>query len=73
MVRNAPYADLIVRLKPTLSAITRAASPRAIDQATEWGRASVEPTLPVITRLLEPVWWEGARPPFAESRPRSRR
>jgi hypothetical protein len=69
MVRNAPYADLLVRFKPTLSAITLAASPRAIDRTTEWGRASVEPALPVITRLLEPVWWEGERPPFAEGRP----
>jgi hypothetical protein len=69
MVRNAPYADQLVRFKPTLSAITLAASPQAIDRATEWGRASIEPALPVIKRLLEPVWWDGERPPFADGRP----
>lgn len=62
LVRNAPYADQLVRFKPTLSAINLAASPRGIDQAAVWGRASVEPALPVIRRLLEPVWWDGERP-----------
>jgi hypothetical protein len=68
MIRNAPYADQVVRFKPTLSVLTLAASPDAIDRATGWGRASVQPALPVIKRLLEPVWWEGERPPMTEAR-----
>jgi hypothetical protein len=68
MVRNAPYADQLVQFKPTLSAVTLAASPTAIDQTKHWGRASVEPALAVIKRLLEPAWWEGERAPFVDGR-----
>jgi hypothetical protein len=63
MVRNAPFADRIVQFSPTLSPVTLAASEGAIDRALEWGRRSVEPALPMIKRLMEPVWWEGDGPP----------
>ncbi|MBB5166345.1 patatin-like phospholipase family protein [Mycobacterium sp. AZCC_0083] len=71
MVRNAPFADRIVQFSPTLSPVTLAASEGAIDRALEWGRRSVEPALPMIKRLMEPVWWEGDGPPVVEheSRP----
>lgn len=66
MVRNAPFADRIVQFSPTLSPVTLAASEGAIDRALEWGRRSVAPALPMITRLTEPVWWEGDGPPVVE-------
>jgi hypothetical protein len=71
MVRNAPFAGRIVQFSPTLSPVTLAASEVAIDRALEWGRRSVEPALPMIKRLMEPVWWEGDGPPVVEheSRP----
>ena len=66
MVRNAPFADRIVQFSPTLSPVTLAASEGAIDRAVEWGRRSVEPALPMVKRLMEPVWWEGDGPPVVE-------
>nr|WP_229675664.1 patatin-like phospholipase family protein [Hoyosella rhizosphaerae] len=81
MVRNAPYADCVVRFSPTLSALTLAASSDAMDRSIGWGAASVRQTLPMIKRLTEPVWWDGDGPPkvmrgpvtiTSESRPRAR-
>jgi hypothetical protein len=69
MVRNAPFADRIVQFSPTLSPVTLAASETAIDRALEWGRRSVEPSLPMIRRLMELVWWEGDGPPVVEQEP----
>jgi hypothetical protein len=66
MVRNAPFANRIVQFSPTLSPVTLAASETAIDRALEWGRRSVAPALPMIKRLMEPVWWEGDGPPVVE-------
>jgi predicted acylesterase/phospholipase RssA len=66
MVRNAPFADRIVQFSPTLSPVTLAASEAAIDRAMGWGSASVAPALPMIQRLMEPVWWEGDGPPVVE-------
>ncbi|KAA0025072.1 patatin-like phospholipase family protein [Antrihabitans cavernicola] len=63
MVRNAPYADRIVRFSPTLSPINLAPPTRSIDDAIEWGRASVEASLPTMRHLLEPIWWDGDGPP----------
>lgn len=62
MVRNAPYADHLIRFSPTLSPVNLAPSAATIDRACEWGRKSVEPAIPVISALLEPVWWEGQKP-----------
>jgi predicted acylesterase/phospholipase RssA len=70
MVRNAPFADHMVRFSPTLSVLTLAASSRAIDNSLTWGSASLDASLPFIKHLLEPVWWEGDGPPVVE-RPQS--
>ncbi|TSD93437.1 patatin-like phospholipase family protein [Skermania sp. ID1734] len=69
MVRNAPYADYLVRFSPSLSPVTLAASPEAIDRAIEWGRDAVESSLPMIEHLLEPVWWSGDGPPEVGEKP----
>ncbi|NLE82267.1 MAG: patatin-like phospholipase family protein [Rhodococcus sp.] len=66
MVRNAPFADRIVRFRPTLSALNLAPSPRALDRAVHWGQKSVEESLPMIEHLVEPFWWEGDAPPRVE-------
>ncbi|AEF41023.1 patatin-like phospholipase family protein [Hoyosella subflava] len=66
MVRNAPYADRIIRFRPTLSALTLAAPTEAMDRAIQWGTASVEQSLPVIQHMLDPVWWDGKQPPAPE-------
>jgi hypothetical protein len=63
MLRNAPYADHLVRFEPTLSPINLAPSVGAIDRALKWGRNSVEKAIPVTTALLEPTWWKGLAPP----------
>jgi predicted acylesterase/phospholipase RssA len=62
MVRNAPYADHLVRFSPTLSPANLAPSATSIDRACAWGRKSVDKAIPVTTALLEPTWWEGDRP-----------
>jgi len=61
MVRNAPYADHLVRFSPTLSPVNLAPSAATIDRAGQWGRKSVERAIPVISALLEPIWWEGEK------------
>ena len=62
MVRNAPYADHIVRFAPTLSPANLAPSGASIDRACAWGRKSVDKAIPVTTALLQPTWWEGDGP-----------
>ena len=57
MVRNAPFADVIRRLAPTLSVLDLVPSPQRFMQAQVWGRASLEPDLPLLRRLLEPTPW----------------
>lgn len=69
MLRNAPYADHVVRFEPTLSPVNLAPSAAAIDRACRWGEASVEPALPITSALLEPTWWEGDRPPVPAAEP----
>ncbi|MCV7300681.1 patatin-like phospholipase family protein [Mycobacterium barrassiae] len=73
MVRNAPYADHLVRFSPTLSPANLAPSRASIDRACAWGRKSVEKAIPVTTALLKPTWWEGDRPAVPETRPAARR
>ncbi len=74
MVRNAPYADHLVRFAPTLSPANLAPSAASIDRACAWGRKSVDKAIPVTQALLQPTWWEGDRPavPGAESGTRSK-
>jgi len=69
MVRNAPFADRIVRFKPTLSVINLAPTPKHLDLAIGWGSESLDPAMPLIERLLQQVWWEGDRPPVAAEGP----
>lgn len=66
MVRNAPYADQLLRMTPTLSPVTLAPSPAALDQAVEWGHASMDEAMVFVNRMLEPVWWEGDAPAYAD-------
>ncbi|MDD7814667.1 patatin-like phospholipase family protein [Mycobacterium sp. CSUR Q5927] len=65
MVRNAPYADHLVRFSPTLSPVNLAPSAATIERACQWGRKSVQRAIPVISALLEPIWWEGEKPAVA--------
>ncbi|BBX15105.1 hypothetical protein MNVM_41860 [Mycobacterium novum] len=69
MVRNAPYADHLVRFSPTLSPVNLAPSAATIERACQWGRKSVQGAIPVVSALLEPVWWEGEKPAVVESEP----
>jgi predicted acylesterase/phospholipase RssA len=69
MVRNAPYADHLVRFEPTLSPANLAPSVAAIDRACEWGRNSVEKAVPVVSALLQPTWWEGDAPAVPGAEP----
>ncbi|MCV7257016.1 patatin-like phospholipase family protein [Mycobacterium shimoidei] len=66
MVRNLPYVDYLVRFAPTLSPANLAPSAAAIDRASRWGHRSADVAIPLISALLEPVWWEGERPPVPD-------
>ncbi|RAU99467.1 patatin-like phospholipase family protein [Mycolicibacter senuensis] len=66
MVRNAPYADHLVRFSPTLSPVNLAPSAATIERACQWGRKSVQRAIPVVSALLEPVWWEGEKPALVQ-------
>ncbi len=72
MVRNAPYADHLIRFAPTLSPANLAPSVATIDRACEWGRISVDRAIPVTTALLQPTWWEGDAPPVPGAEPAPR-
>nr|WP_155763876.1 patatin-like phospholipase family protein [Mycobacterium asiaticum] len=72
MLRSLPYADHLVRFKPTLSPINLAPSAAAIDRACGWGRDSVDKAIPVTTALLQPTWWEGDAPPASANEPEQR-
>lgn len=72
MVRNAPYADHLVRFEPTLSPINLAPAAGTIDRACRWGRRSVDPAIPLMDALMQPTWWEGERPAVAAAEPRVR-
>jgi predicted acylesterase/phospholipase RssA len=72
MVRNAPYADHLIRFAPTLSPANLAPSATSIDRACAWGRKSVDKAIPVTTALLEPTWWEGDRPAVPGAEPDTR-
>jgi hypothetical protein len=62
MVRNAPYADHIIRFEPTLSPVNLAPSTAAIDLACRWGQENVDKAIPITSALLRPTWWEGDVP-----------
>jgi hypothetical protein len=70
MVRNAPYADHLIRFAPTLSPANLAPSVATIDRACEWGRISVDRAIPVTAALLQPTWWEGDAPAVPGAGPR---
>jgi hypothetical protein len=72
MVRNAPYADHIVRFSPTLSPANLAPSTVSIDRARKWGAKSVDKAIPVTQALLQPTWWEGDRPALPREQARAR-
>jgi predicted acylesterase/phospholipase RssA len=72
MVRNAPYADYIVRFEPTLSPANLAPSITNIDLACEWGHQSVDRAIPVTSALLQPTWWEGDAPAVPSEQPTTR-
>lgn len=72
MVRNAPYADHLVRFSPTLSPVNLAPSAATIERACQWGRKSVERAIPVVSALLEPVWWEGEKPAVVDQKDTAR-
>ena len=72
MVRNAPYADHIVRFEPTLSPANLAPSAASIDRACRWGRKSVDKAIPVTSALLQPTWWEGDHPAMPGAEPDAR-
>ncbi|HEU0191337.1 MAG TPA: patatin-like phospholipase family protein [Mycobacterium sp.] len=69
MVRNAPYADHLVRFQATLSPVNLAPSADAIDRACGWGQESVEAAIPLISALLQPIWWEGDGPARPNAEP----
>lgn len=69
MVRNLPYADHLVRFQPTLSPVNLAPSAATIDRACDWGRASVDPAIPLISALLQPIWWTGDGPAVPGAEP----
>jgi Patatin-like phospholipase len=71
MLRNAPYADHLVRFQPTLSPINLAPSVAAIERARTWGRNSVDKAIPVTSALLEPTWWEGDAPAVPAAEPKA--
>jgi predicted acylesterase/phospholipase RssA len=64
--RDVRYADWVLRFEPTLSPVTLVPSPETVDQAIGWGRAAIEPLLPMLERSLEPVWWETPPPPTSD-------
>lgn len=57
-VRNAPFADHVIRFSPTLSPIDLVPEPDRFDTSLGWGAAAVEPALPLLAKLLEPVGWD---------------
>lgn len=56
-VRNAPFADWIVRFSPTLSPLDLVPEPERFDRALGWGEDSIEPIMPMLNKILEPVEW----------------
>ena len=58
--RDVRYADWVLRFEPTLSPVNLVPGPETVDMAIGWGRAAVEPLIPMLERSLEPVWWERA-------------
>jgi hypothetical protein len=64
--RNAPYADHLERMSPTLSPTNLAPAAAAFDLAMEWGNASLAPVMPFVEKMTEPIWWEGDAPVLAD-------
>ena len=64
MIGNAPYADHLERMDPTLSPVTLAPNRAGMDRAIGWGEESMKAIEPLIAAFTEPVWWEGDRPSY---------
>jgi hypothetical protein len=64
MIGNAPYADHLERMTPTLSPVTLAPNRAGMDRAIGWGEASMKALDPLITALTAPVWWDGDQPAY---------
>lgn len=73
MVRNAPYADHLERMEPTLGVPTLAPSRKGMDQAIAWGEASMAALAPLLDAMTAPVWWEGDEPSYARAPRKPRR
>lgn len=73
MIGNAPYADHLERMTPTLSPVTLAPNRAGMDRAISWGEASMEALDPLIAALTAPVWWDGDRPAYDETPEKPRR
>ncbi len=54
---NRPYTDAMVKFSPTLSAVNLLPNQAHLDQALAWGEAQVQPVLPLVQKMLEPVVW----------------
>lgn len=64
MIGNAPYADHLERMTPTLSPVTLAPNRAGMDRAIAWGEASMTALEPLLDALTAPVWWDGDRPSY---------
>jgi predicted acylesterase/phospholipase RssA len=73
MVRNAPYADHLERMDPTLSPVTLAPTRAGMERAIGWGEDSMKAIAPLLAAYTEPVWWDGDRPSYDEHPEKPRR
>jgi predicted acylesterase/phospholipase RssA len=64
MIGNAPYADHLERMDPTLSPVTLAPNRAGMDRAIGWGEDSMRSLQALLDAFTEPVWWEGDRPSY---------
>jgi predicted acylesterase/phospholipase RssA len=73
MIGNAPYADHLERMDPTLSPVTLAPNRAGMDRAIGWGEDSMRALQPLLDAFTEPVWWDGDRPSYDEHPEKPRR
>ncbi|WP_182920244.1 patatin-like phospholipase family protein [Nocardioides cavernaquae] len=73
MIGNAPYADHLERMDPTLSPVTLAPNRAGMDRAIGWGEDSMRALQPLLDAFTQPVWWDGDRPSYDEHPEKPRR
>ncbi|WP_207891539.1 patatin-like phospholipase family protein [Nocardioides jejuensis] len=73
MIGNAPYADHLERMEPTLSPVTLAPNRAGMDRAIGWGEDSMKALDPLLEALTAPVWWDGERPSYDATPEKQRR